>query len=136
MIAALICVVSLAALLQFLVLYCRSILATAGKVELSERVREVAGVGRRSVAAGDFYRFLQLIHLCPEHETYRNELRAMGIYYGLLNILGQISNLLVPRVAAWAEQERRNCSHFAAVVLDRRISHNQGLFAEQANGLL
>jgi len=136
MIAALICVVSVAALLQFLTLCCRSILATSRKVRLSERVLEVAGVGRGSVAAGDFHRFLQLIHLCPETDDDRNELRAMGIYYGLLSVLGRVSNLLMPRVAGWSERERQSCSHFAAVVLDRRISHNQGLLAEQASGLL
>jgi len=136
MIAALICVVSVAALLQFLALYCRSILASSRKIKLSERVLEVAGVGRGSVAAGDFHRFHQLIHLCPETDDDRNELRAMGIYYGLLNVLGRVSNLFMPRVAAWSERERQGCSYFAAVVLDRRISHNQGLFAQQASGLL
>jgi hypothetical protein len=136
MIAALICVISLAALLQFFASYCRSVLAASGKVELSERVREVAGMGRRSVAAGDFERFLQLVHLCPEHESDQGELRAVGIYYSLLHVLGRISSALAPRLAAWTERERRNCSHFAAVALDRRISHNLGLFAQQANGLL
>jgi len=135
MIPAVICVISIVALAQFLALYCRSILATAGKVKLSERVQEVAGVTGRGISAGDFHRFLQLIYLCPENEAERTELRAMGIYYSLLNVLGKISNLVVPSVAAWAERERRSCSHFAAVVLDRRISHNQGLFAEQASGL-
>jgi hypothetical protein len=135
MIPALICVVSVVALVQFLAIYCRSILASAGKVRLSERVQEVGGVAGRGVSAGDYHRFIQLIYLCPENEAERTELRAMGIYYGLLDILAKISNLVVPRMAAWADRERRNCSHFAAVVLDRRISHNQGLFAEQASGL-
>lgn len=136
MIAALICVVSLAALLQFFASYCRSVLAATGKVELSERVREVAGVGRRSVAAGDFYRFLQLVRLCPEHEADGAELRAVGIYYSLLHVLGRLSRVLVPRVAAWAERECQSCSYFAAVALDRRISYSRGLFAEQVNGPL
>lgn len=136
MIAALICVFSLGLLLQFLVSYCRSVLASSGRVELSERVREVAGMGRRSVAAGDFERFLQLVQLCPENDADQTELRAVGAYYSLLHILGRVSSVLVPRVAAWTEQERQNCSHFAAVALDRRISHNRGLFAEQAKGLL
>ena len=41
MIAALIFVISFAALLQFFVLHCRSILAYSRRVELSDRVREV-----------------------------------------------------------------------------------------------
>lgn len=136
MIAALICVVSLAILLQFFASYCRSILASTGKVELSERVREVAGMGRGTVAAGDFDRFLQLVHLCPEHEADQAELRAVGVYYSLLHVLGRVSSVLIPGVAAWAERECQSCSYFAAVALDRRISYNRGLFAEQANGLL
>jgi hypothetical protein len=136
MIASLICVLSLAVLLQFLVSYCRSILTASRRVEVSERVREVAGIERRSIAASDFERFLQLVHLCPESKTDQTELRAVGFYYSLLDVLGRVSRLLVPRIATWTEQERQQCSHFAAVVLDRRISHNQGLFAEQANGLL
>lgn len=136
MIAAFICALSLGILLQFLVSYCRSILAASGKIEISERVREVAGIERRSIVAGDFERFLQLVHLCPECKTDQTELRAVGVYYSLLHVLGRVSSLLVPRVAAWTEKERQHCSHFAAVALDRRISHNRGLFAQQVNGLL
>ncbi len=47
MIAALICAVSVAALLHFFVWYCRAILASTQNVALSDRVREVAGVGHR-----------------------------------------------------------------------------------------
>jgi hypothetical protein len=136
MIAAFICALSVGVLLQFLVSYCRSILAASGKIELSERVREVAGMGRRSVAAGDFARFLQLVHLCPDYEADETELRAIGVYFDLLRVLGHVSSVLSPRVARWAERERQSCSHFAAVALDRRISYNCGLFAQQANGLL
>ena len=136
MIAALICVLSLGVLLQFLVSYCRSILAISGKIELSERVREVAGMGHRSVAAGDFERFLQLAHLCPDYQDDQTELRAVGVYYGLLRVLGRISGVVSPRAARWAERERQSCSYFAAVALDRRISYHRGLFAQQANGLL
>jgi hypothetical protein len=135
MIAALICVLSLGVLLQFLVSYCRSILAISGKIELSERVRELAGMGRRGIAAGDFERFLQLVHLCPDYEADQTELRAVGVYYTMLRVLGHISGVLSPRVARWTERERQNCSYFAAVALERRISYNRGLF-QQANGLL
>ena len=135
MIAAFIGILSLGVLLQFLVSYCRSVLAASGKIELSERVREVAGVGRRSVTAGDFERFLQLVHLCPDYEADQTELRAVGVYYSLLRALGRVSGVVSPRVAGWAERERQSCSYFAAVALDRRISYNRGLFAQQANEL-
>jgi hypothetical protein len=136
MMAALICVVSLAAFLQFFVSYCRSILATTREVELSERVREVSGIHNASVAADDFGRLRQLLHLCLEGGRDRKEIRAIEIYYRLLRILGRMSHSTVPSVSSWVDEERRSCSYFAAVVLDRRISENRDMFNRQLdNGL-
>jgi len=131
MIAALICVISLAAFLQFFVSYCRSILASSRKVELSDRVREVTGIASESVGADDFDRLLQLVRLCPERADDQAEIRAVGTYYGLLYFVGRLTRPLVPGVAAWVEQERRSCSYFAAVALDRRISYSRDLFSQQ-----
>jgi hypothetical protein len=58
LIAALICVASVAAFVQFLISYCHSVVAAFGKMELTARVREVAGMGDRAVAADDFSRDL------------------------------------------------------------------------------
>lgn len=131
MIAALICVISIAAFLQFFVSYCRSILAASRKVELSERVREVTGLANQTVAAEDFARLLQLVRLCPERGDDQTEIRAVGTYYTLLNILRRVSGPMIPSVAAWAVQERRSCSYFVAVALDRRISYSRELFTQQ-----
>lgn len=134
MIPALICVGSAAAFLQFFVSYCRSILAASGKIELSLRVREVTGVTGRSFTAEDFHRLLQFIHLCPEGGSDNGEIRAVGAYFQFLSALRHLCSIVVPKVAAWAEGERRNCSYFAAVALDRRISHSRDLFNQQAAG--
>jgi hypothetical protein len=131
MIAALICVISFAALLQFFASYCRSILASSRKVELSERVREVTGIAGETVAADEFDRLLQLVRLCPEHGDDRREIRAVGTYYSMLEIVGRASHSLVPILSAWTEQERQSCSYFAAVVLDRRISNSRDLLTRQ-----
>jgi len=133
MIAALICVISFAALAQFFVWYCRAVLASTQNVELSERVREVAGVAGRSIAAEDFGRILQFLFLCPEHDSYQGQVRAVGIYYQMLSIVNHLGGALIPPVAAWTERDRIACSYFAAVVLDRRISHSRELFARQAS---
>ena len=133
MIAASICVVSCAALLQFFSCYCRAVLASTRNVELSERVREVAGVVGRSIAAEDFGRILQFLFLCPEHKSYQGQVRAVGIYYQILSVVNRLGGALIPRVAAWTERDRIACSYFAAVVLDRRISHSRDLFARQAS---
>lgn len=118
--------------MQFLVSYCHSVVAAFGKIDVSARVREVAGMGSRDVAVDDFARFLQLLHLCPEHNADRLEIRAVRLYYALLHAVGRVSQALVPRVAAWADRERLGCSHFAAVALDRRMEFSRDLFARQA----
>ncbi|HVB85616.1 MAG TPA: hypothetical protein VNK23_02995 [Candidatus Dormibacteraeota bacterium] len=135
MIAALIFVASVAAFFQFLVSYCHSVVAAFGKIELSPRVREVAGMGNREAAVDDFARFLQLLHLCPEHNADRLEIRAVKIYYALLRAVARASHLFIPSVEAWADRERVGCSHFAAVALDRRMEFSRDLFARQASVL-
>jgi hypothetical protein len=130
MIAALICIFSVAILLQLTIPWCRSILASSRLVQLSSRVREVTGIVDNDVAADDFDRLLQLVRLCPEQGDDRNEIRAVGTYYGLMGLLRRFAPL-VPRVAAWAERERQSCSYFAAVALDRRISYSRDLFTQQ-----
>jgi hypothetical protein len=130
-IAAFICVISAGLFLQFFISYCRSILATSRSVELSDRVREVTGIVSQNVAAGDFARLLQLVRLCPESGDDQTEIRAVGTYYGLLNIVERISRPMVPGLATWTEHERQSCSYFAAVALDRRISYSRDLFTQQ-----
>jgi len=132
MIAALICVISIAAFLHFFVSHCRSILAASRTVELSDRVREVTGVAGTNVSAEDFYRLLQLLRLCPEQSDDQVDIRAVGTYYSILHVVGSFCSRLMPSASAWADQERRQCSYFAAVALDRRISHSRDLLVQQA----
>jgi hypothetical protein len=131
MIAALIFVISLVALLQFFVLHCRSMLAYSRGIQLSDHIREVTGVEGQDVAAGDFDRLVQLVHLCPERGDDQKQIRVVGLYYVLLNIAGQITRSVIPSMAQWVESERRGCSYFAAVALDRRISYSRDLFSQQ-----
>jgi hypothetical protein len=132
MMAALICVVSLAALVQVFVSYCRSVLASAKKVELSARVLDVADMGGRSLTADDFDRVVQLVRLCPEHDADRTGIRAIGVYYQLLPVVDGLLGAMISGLPAWTEHEREACSHFAAVVLERCISSSRSLFTQQA----
>jgi len=131
MIASLICVISVTAFLQFFVSYCRSALATSRKVVLSEHVQEITGIASANVAATDFPRLVQLVRLCPERGADQNEIRAVGTYYRLLAAIGHLTSAVMPKLAAWTLQERRSCSYFAAVALDRRITYTRGLYTEQ-----
>ncbi len=135
-IAALICVISLALMLQFFVSYCRSVIATSRKSELSERVREVAGIRDQQVRGDEFSRLIQLLRLCPGRGDDTGDLRAVGMYYALLNAMNKVFRPLSLAVARWAEAERESCSYFAAVALDRRISYSRELLAQQISGSL
>jgi hypothetical protein len=131
MILALIYIVLLAALAEFFLYYCRSILASSKRIQLPAGVCEAAGVDRSGVAPGDFARFLGLVRLCPEESADHRSICAVWAYYSLVHALGRVSHGLVPRVESWAEKEQRNCSHFAAVALDRRISYTRRLLAQR-----
>jgi hypothetical protein len=130
MIAALICVFSLAILAQFLVSYVRSLVAAYRKVEISAQVREVAGLSNKGTEGDDFMRLLQLVRMCPERGDDGFEIRTVGIYYSLLNVSRRLLHSF-QSLTVWLERERRHCAHFAAVALDRRIAYNRYLMQEQ-----
>lgn len=135
MIAALIFVVSVAALLQFFISYCRSLVAAYRKWDLSEEAREVTGIEGQQVAGDEFLRLLQLVRLCPEPGDDTVEIRAVSSYFGLLNLLRSVSRSVLPKLLAWVEREREGCAYFAAVALDRRIAHNRDLITQQSSSL-
>jgi hypothetical protein len=116
---ALICVISVAAFAQFFLIYCRFLLTNSAGVVLSESVRLLLGSDTEMVNSDDFGRILGLLWLCSAIESDQRQMGAIRLYYRALR---GIDRLFIPKVSAWAEAERQHCSHFAAVVLDRRIS--------------
>jgi hypothetical protein len=133
MIATLILVTSLAALLEFFVSYCRSLLAACAKEELSAQAREVTGIAGRAVSGDQFQKLAGLVRLCPAPSADRNRMRAVGLYFRMLNLLQESGKRIAPAVAGWAERERQSCAYFAAVVLDHRISQSRDLMAQQSS---
>jgi hypothetical protein len=131
MIAALICVISVALLLQFFVAYSRSVIAAYQKSELSEQVREVAGIQGEQVRSEQFEQLLQLVRLCPQKRDDQGDLAVVRVYYGMMEWLGTAARSVAPTISRWAERERVNCTYFAAVALDRRIAYSRALLAQQ-----
>jgi hypothetical protein len=130
MMPTIILVVSLSALLQFFVSYCRSLIAATVKQPLSPEVQDVTGISR--VASGeDFLRVVQLLQLCPARPQDRGEIRAVDAYFRLLNFLRSSLGKIVPSLLPWTEVERGHCAYFAAVTLERRIAFSRDLFAQQ-----
>ena len=130
MMAALIFIFSVAALMQFFVSYCRSLIAASSRRALSTDVQDVIGI-RRSASGDDFARVVQFLHLCPDRREDRNGIKAIGAYFRLLGVVGAIMGKLVPSLRLWTDSERSQCAYFAAVALDQRIAHNRDMFAEQ-----
>jgi hypothetical protein len=130
MTATLILCVSLAALLQFFVFYCRSVLASVRGKALSADVREVTGINPVAIGGDDFGRIVQLVQLCPETEREGSEFRAVRAYYHLMSLVRFALRNLAPAAAGWVEAERKACAFFAAVTLDRRISQSRRLMAQ------
>lgn len=130
MMAALILVLSLAALLQFFVSYCRSLIATSSKEVLSPEVQDVSGL-RKGTSGEDFARVIQLLHLCPERREDRSGVQAIGTYFSILGFLRATIGQLAPSLLVWTERERGQCTYFAAVALDRRIAFSKNMLAER-----
>ena len=86
MMAGLIFAFSLAALLQFFVSYCRSVIAASSKRALSPDVQDVIGITKKATG-DDFERVMQFLHLCPERREDRNSIQAIGAYFRLLGVL-------------------------------------------------
>jgi len=130
MMAAIILACSVIFLTQFFVSYCRSLISASAKESLSEEVREVTGIAR-GASADDFLRVVQLLHLCPERPEERGEIKAVGAYFRILGVIRATLARLIPSIQGWADLERGQCTHFAAVVLGRRITFSRNLLAQQ-----
>jgi hypothetical protein len=130
MMAAIVLVLSVAALLQFFVSYCRSLIAASAKHTLSAEVQDVAGIANKA-SGEDFARVVQLLYLCPDRPEDRGEVRAIGAYFHLLNLVRATLAKVMPSLLAWTEMERGQCTYFAAVTLDRRIAFSRDMLAQQ-----
>lgn len=130
MMAAIILVCSVVLFLQFFVFYCRSLIAVSAKQALSPEVQDVTGI-QRTASGEDFKRVMQLLQLCPERPEDRNGIQAIGAYFRLLNFLRATLARVVPSLRAWTEIERGQCTYFAAVALERRISFSRDMLAQQ-----
>ncbi len=93
-------------------------------------VRDVAGLAPKA-SGEDFARVVQLLRLCPDRPEDRAEIRAIGAYFRLLNLVRATLAKATPSLRAWTESERGQCTYFAAVTLDRRIAFSRDMLAQQ-----
>jgi len=81
--------------------------------------------------ARDYVKVMQLLQLCPERPEDRTGLRAVSLYYDILQMTQESVARLLPQLRIWTENERAGCANFAAVALDRRIAFNREVLARE-----
>jgi hypothetical protein len=133
MIAALIFAISFLTLLQFFVSYSRSLIAASRGIELSEEAREICGATARRVAGDQFLRLLALIALCPESGGDSFEIRAVALYFRMLDFARTTIHRAIPSATSWIEAERGSCAYAAAVALAWRIAYSRMMMAQLAS---
>src|SRR5260370_5639593 len=115
---------------HFFVAYCSSLLAAAVRVTLSGRTAIDFEITHNASSGDDFPRLRALAGICQDSDGERN-LRLVQIYYRLLEIVHPLFGATTPRIATRVENERRACTHFASVVLEKRVRHVRGLWRRQ-----
>jgi hypothetical protein len=133
MIAAIILAVSTAALLQFFVPYCRSLIAASGAQPFSDQLREVTGIWNGEIGGEQFGRLLRLARLCPDTGNDGRAIAAVQVYFWLVSIGRATFLKVIPNAASWTERELSRCAYFAAIALDRRITCSRELMAYQVS---
>jgi len=106
---------------QFFIVYCRALLAESAQVELSPNTISYFCVKEDEASGDDFARIVALVRMCQNTEEARS-LRFVQIYYRLLTPILRLSVVSGPRLAKRVQHERRACTHFAAVILEKRIA--------------
>ena len=106
---------------QFFIVYCRSLLAEFARIAISPGVMTDLSIKEDEASGDDFPRLAGLARLCQEtEEVYR--LHSVQFYYRLLTALYRIPTGPGTRFAKLMNRERRACTHFAAVIIERRIA--------------
>lgn len=115
-------VFSCAALTQFGMSYCRSLLLAYAQLELSTATREMIGIHSREIAGAQFRRLLGLVRLAPNPGDDKWELRVVSTYYSAVRVGGFLTKPLGVVANKWVERQTSLCAYFAAAALDRRIA--------------
>jgi hypothetical protein len=113
-------IISGAAMFQFGLSYCRSLLAGYAECGVSAQTRELGALAEGVVRGEDFGKLLSLIRMCPHCGDDGRQLLFVRLYFTLLGTISMIGGLS-HRMVSWTAGERGNCAHAAAVMLDRRV---------------
>lgn len=121
MLSAIILVCCIGAVGQFLVAYCRTLLAGCDAHILSERARQIAGLHGETLDPSEFHRLLGLARMTGMPAADTGQIHAVKSYYRVLCLAERLLPSHFPRALQWTHGELSRCTYFAAVMLDRRL---------------
>ncbi|MGH9681931.1 MAG: hypothetical protein ACRD4Y_18450 [Candidatus Acidiferrales bacterium] len=120
MTAVILFVMSIVALIQFMMYYWRATIANIAKESISDRVLVAAGITATTLRANDFRALLNVHGLTPDLSGSGSKFHAIRVYYFAVERFGR----LLPPIADWAEVEMLTCSRYLAVQIGRHLESN------------
>jgi hypothetical protein len=130
LIAAFIFVISLAAMLQFVVLSWRAALLKVAAEPLSAEWEPLAGQLAKTFVSNGFASMAAYSKLCPDLDSSSGpKLSSLRLYYRALEGVKTVLNAIAPQNAEWTNREMALCTRCAAVMLSHRMEQNHALAA-------
>ncbi len=129
MIAALIFVISVAALLQFGLYAWRAAFLSVANREISAETREAMGAAAAAVDNGDLEGATRWLDVSPNLAGEDRRLWTVKLYYVALRAVAGLSRLATP-ASEWSQREMVSCARYAAVVVEERMQRNRLVVAE------
>ena len=117
MMSAIIFVCCFGAAGQFLVAYCRTLLAGSDSLVISDHTREVAGIHGKTLDPCEFNRLLGLARMTGIPAADTTQLRAVKSYYRILSLAERLLCPRVPPRRCNGSMRLPRCTDFAAVVV-------------------
>ena len=126
MIAALIFVISVAALLQFGLYAWRAAFLSVAAREVSAETRLAMGAAAAAVDNGDLEGATRWLDVSPNLAGEDRRLWTVKLYYAALRA---VAGLATP-ASEWSQREMVACARYAAVVVEERMQRNRLVVAE------
>ena len=130
MIAALIFVISMAAIIQFAIFSWRAVLLASSTEPLSAVMNSALDPITGNLSGRDFRAVSALNQICPDLNPKSRDLGHVQLYFRVLNFLNAVSRAILPACSHWSQREMAACTHYAAVIVDHRLQQNRALLAD------
>jgi hypothetical protein len=129
MLAAMLFLISTAALTQFAVYYWRAVLSGVAAQPISARVLGSVNAENGRLTGAHFPVLAELHNLTPELHASESGLGIVRAYYAFVHAGDHLFGKHFPQFSAWSDRERLVCARYAAVKIDLRLQANMALSA-------